>query len=243
MTNWATLTHAYGSAADIPAMLDAVTPEPHTEAWNDLWSAVCHQGSVYSASAAVLPQLRAMAQQWAPGDRLAPLVLAGAIVASRDPSPDFDIAPFRADVDALAMLAMDAITAARWSRVDFIYLLQAAMGLQGHALWGGQLDRLADGEFHAVCNACDAELQVAIGEYGYFVTDEEWLDRPDTPRHAIEAAEAASLTGIGARLHGLAHDADQPAVAHDLRHLFGHATCPACSQRLSIADAIAKGDE
>ncbi len=100
MTNWAELSHAYGSAEDIPALLEALTPGRHDDdAWNDLWSRVCHQDSVYSASAAVLPHLRVLAQAWAPADRLSPLTLANAIVSSNHPSPDFDIAPFRADMD------------------------------------------------------------------------------------------------------------------------------------------------
>ncbi len=56
---WAGLEHAYGSAADIPAMLEALSAWPVDDAvsepWFGLWSALCHQGDVYSGSFAATP--------------------------------------------------------------------------------------------------------------------------------------------------------------------------------------------
>lgn len=54
--NWAGLTHAYGSAADIPDHLLALTSMDSVvrrEAYQALEGAVCHQGSRYEASAYV----------------------------------------------------------------------------------------------------------------------------------------------------------------------------------------------
>lgn len=241
MTNWADIQHCYGSAEDIPALLDALTPDRSSEAWSDLWGCVCHQGSVYAASAAVLPHLRALAQQWTPVDRLQPLVLAGAIVASNDPSADFDIAPFRQDIDELAALADDALTTTGLTQEDFIYLMQASLALHGHAQWGRHLDRMCDGErFHARCPSCDADLEVALQPGGVSHLRLEGEDEADG--NAIEPTPPAALTGIGQRLHRLA-TSDQQDVADKLCSLFGHAACPACAQRLPVADAIAKGDE
>ncbi|MEV5986027.1 hypothetical protein AB0L85_13520 [Streptomyces sp. NPDC052051] len=55
MTDGSRLNHAYGSAQDIPTLLDRIAPEPKPELWSDLRPALCHQGSVYSAGFAVLP--------------------------------------------------------------------------------------------------------------------------------------------------------------------------------------------
>jgi hypothetical protein len=57
---WVTLQHAYGSAADIPARLREIAADPASSSpsegpWFDLWSALCHQGDVYSASFAAVP--------------------------------------------------------------------------------------------------------------------------------------------------------------------------------------------
>jgi hypothetical protein len=60
-TDWSKLTHAYGNASDIPGLIVAVERDPtpkqsyDIEPWFSLWSALCHQGSVYSASFAAVP--------------------------------------------------------------------------------------------------------------------------------------------------------------------------------------------
>jgi hypothetical protein len=84
MTDWSQLNHAYGTADDVPGLLDKVSQAPNDSDWTELWSRLCHQGTVYSASHAALPALRDMARQWSPAARQAPLLLAGAIAASTD---------------------------------------------------------------------------------------------------------------------------------------------------------------
>ena len=60
--SWSTLDHAYGPATDIPGLLDrarrASAPASYRdEPWFGLWSALCHQGDVFSASYAAVPSL------------------------------------------------------------------------------------------------------------------------------------------------------------------------------------------
>ena len=59
--HWAELQHAYGSAADIPNLLKRLTPtttgRANAEPWFSLWSALAHQGDVYSASFAAVPHV------------------------------------------------------------------------------------------------------------------------------------------------------------------------------------------
>jgi hypothetical protein len=58
---WAELQHAYGSAADIPALLVELRRLPgsggEAEPWFTIWSALAHQGDVYSASFAAVPHV------------------------------------------------------------------------------------------------------------------------------------------------------------------------------------------
>jgi len=58
---WAELRHAYGSAADIPALLERLRQLPRSrgdaEPWFTLWSALAHQGDVYTASFAAVPHV------------------------------------------------------------------------------------------------------------------------------------------------------------------------------------------
>ena len=58
---WRELTHAYGAAGDIPALLLQLehlpAPAGDSEPWFSLWSALAHQGEVYSASFAAVPHV------------------------------------------------------------------------------------------------------------------------------------------------------------------------------------------
>ena len=59
-SRWSELTHAYGSAEDIPPLLARLKNLPtaenyRDEPWFTLWSALAHQGDVYSASFAAVP--------------------------------------------------------------------------------------------------------------------------------------------------------------------------------------------
>lgn len=63
---WHDLEHAYGKAADIPALLgqlEALPPSTGEDTpWFPLWSALAHQGDVYTASFAAVPHVvRALA--------------------------------------------------------------------------------------------------------------------------------------------------------------------------------------
>src|SRR5438128_2334868 len=61
---WSELKDAYGASSGIPALLDdlkALPPDEGSEAepYFSLWSALCHQGDVYTASYAALPHIAA----------------------------------------------------------------------------------------------------------------------------------------------------------------------------------------
>lgn len=58
---WSELEHAYGSASDIPRLLHQLRDLPssigESEPWFTLWSALAHQGEVYSATFAAVPHV------------------------------------------------------------------------------------------------------------------------------------------------------------------------------------------
>ncbi len=64
---WADLRHAYGSAGDIPSLLRTLSDDcspsrsSNAEPWFSLWSSLCHQGNVYTASYAAVPHLVGLA--------------------------------------------------------------------------------------------------------------------------------------------------------------------------------------
>ena len=65
--NWEELNHAYGEAGDIPGLLRVLSSYPVINSYEDepmfsLWSALCHQGTVYSASYAAVPVIVSLIQ-------------------------------------------------------------------------------------------------------------------------------------------------------------------------------------
>ena len=74
--SWARLSHAYGSAEDIPHYLEMIYKNPccddsESGAWQHLWSCLCHQGDIYSASIAAVPHIVAAALQFRTGELFA----------------------------------------------------------------------------------------------------------------------------------------------------------------------------
>jgi hypothetical protein len=241
VTEWHKLNHAYGDAGDIRGLLDDLSPNPSAKVWDELWSRVCHQGTIYSASYPVLPYLLRAVSQWTPTNRIMPLFLAGSIVSSDDRVRVGDTAAFGPTVEALHRLAVETLTTAQGlSTQDLIYLLQATLALAGDRTWGRQLDRLAGGEFEGVCQACNAQLYLVVGEYGFFTTASEWVNRPATPRVPILPADPSALPETGRWLHEQATRASQPVLADWICHLFGSTQCPKCGAAIDVAEAATR---
>src|SRR5882762_7704275 len=61
VSRWSALSHAYGPATDTPGLLQQLSSLPSSggraEPWFTLWSALAHQGDVYSASFAAVPHV------------------------------------------------------------------------------------------------------------------------------------------------------------------------------------------
>jgi len=66
---WEKLEHAYGGAGNIPALLRALASSTipklgfQEEPWFSLWSSLCHQGDVYTASYAAIPHIVRIASE------------------------------------------------------------------------------------------------------------------------------------------------------------------------------------
>jgi hypothetical protein len=66
---WSCLRHAYGEASDVPALLRMLAHSPGpardlaSDPWHGLWSSLCHQGDVYTASYAAVPHVVQIASE------------------------------------------------------------------------------------------------------------------------------------------------------------------------------------
>jgi len=258
MTDWAKLRHAYGSASDIPPLLEQLSPDPEADVWDELWGRICHQGSVYSASFPVLPYLADAAERWPIAARVMPLALASAIVMGGRAldSPDAELIDTGIGlasrylevgqdglvdtVERLRRIAFDSFPAEGLSGVAFIDLLQSTLALCGDRLWGENLYRLSEGEFEGACPSCHSNLYLIVGEYGYFTVAGDYMEKSQVERLGIWPAEPASLTGTGRWLHDRAVDGGHPDLAFWICHVFGMTACPVCDNRFVVSEAIAR---
>ncbi len=58
-SRWQNLRQAYGSAGNIPALLRELHSAPTEPVWGELWSCLCHQQTVYTATFAAFPHILA----------------------------------------------------------------------------------------------------------------------------------------------------------------------------------------
>ena len=110
-TNRSEPAHAYGTADDVPELPARAATDPADPAWGEPWSRLCHQGGVYSAGYAALPELMRIARAWAADGRTTPPGLAASIVASGDWRHDVadPIALYGKEIAELAALTEDAL--------------------------------------------------------------------------------------------------------------------------------------
>lgn len=241
MTDWSQLSHAYGSAEDIPALLDQLASEPSPGRWNDLWSALCHQGSVYSASFAALPWLADAAGSDDREQAVSALNLAGAILAGSDQLHGAgDVrAQHAAEVQTL-LAAVNVHLRTASDRNEYAYLLESLLSCEGVMSWSEALAQgLVNEEYEVSCPGCRAELFVVIGERGCFSTIGDYaLSEDDVETTPLRPANPAAMDGIGRRLHGIALADGHEDIANAMTHVFGAATCPDCETGFCVADQL-----
>jgi hypothetical protein len=158
---WKNLKHAYGSAADIPALLEQLkTAGPQkgfdTEPWFSLWSALCHQYDVYTASYAALPHILVIAGSRPPRQRLDHLLLASSIEAFRhlDDAPPMPLELQEAYDQAIKQaprLILECLELDWQQEEDERILLGSLAVMQGHPQLG---NAIFDLEMEIECPNC-----------------------------------------------------------------------------------------
>lgn len=237
MTDWSQLKHAYGTAEDIPGLMERVEPDPLSRTWTELSSRLCHQGMVYSASFAALPALAQKARDWSPADRATPLILAGAIV-SRAHKPIDVHREYETQIAEMIGLTSEALHEPDVMEADYIYLLQALAAFEAIEVWDQYLDCLVDGRFEAFCPECEAENTVVVSEEGYFVEGDPDEDLSPKP---LQPTSADGLDDAARRLHAQALADGRLRIAEKLTYLFGTAECAYCETIFRLSTALADG--
>ncbi|MER7759198.1 hypothetical protein [Streptomyces sp. NPDC097619] len=242
MTDWQELSHAYGPAGDVPALLARIDAERDPELWSELWSALCHQGSVYSASFAALPWLADTAAVDDREQAVQALYLAGAVLAGTGQAHGAgDVrARYASEIATLLTLVNRHLRTATGGS-EYIDLLESMLGIEGVPGWGEELAwGLGNEEYEIACPGCESDLFVVLAEGGFFTSSGEY-SLPDTDAattRPLRPAAPAALDGIGRRLHDLALSDGRSEVAHLLTYVFGAATCPDCDTDFAVPDRI-----
>jgi hypothetical protein len=235
VTDWAALQTAYGSAEGIPALLAraAAAGSDDQELWNELYSHLCHQGTVYSGSYAALPALAQMSVRHKPSDYIAALHLAAGIIASNDVVGDRTAVRRRygRELDECHAVAEQNLPLAR-DDTYFIYGLQALMAFEDGGVWQLQLDCLIHGEAPLQCPSCDEDLLLDLD-----IAEPRVSGSSDDVSAAVTPLEPRAST-IEGRLLALARSNDRPVVAAKLPYLFGTSSCPECHEPFRIPSAL-----
>jgi hypothetical protein len=238
VTDWAVLRHAYGTAEDVSDLL-AAAEESGTDfapAWEEVWSRLCHQGTVYTASYAALPLLTAIAERHAPAGYIAALDLASDIVASTDgPLDSAEVrSQWAAALGRLQELAQHNLPLAAGD-AEFVYGLQALLAFQNGGVWQRRLDHVADGELPLECPRCDEFLLLNLEGPEYLLTNCSDASAAPTPVHPVEPS-ADSTEG---RILATSKSLGRTMVAAKLTYAFGALVCPSCATSFHAAHAFA----
>ncbi len=245
--DWSHLKHAYGSASDVPRLLEDVgDPEAADVAWEDLWASLCHQGTVYTASFAALPALADIATGRKAGARGQALGLAGRIVVQEQQlhEPGYVQARYPAAIRELRQLTLNIVAGSHFegSADDFLYCLEHLLAFEGVPVWRRCLLRL---EHDVTCPICAQCLEIDLSRVP------AGTRRRDPSRSfRVVGGEGPLLTGVrpsapedlpqlAHRLHRMAVRAGQTEAAEHLAHLFGRTTCPDCTSDFSVSDPVA----
>lgn len=239
--DWSRLEHAYGPATDLPRLFEEVgDPEHADDAWFELWSCLCHQGTVYPAGFAALPVLADIATGRKAGDRPQAIALAGRIVVEEGQLHQAGYARehYPAAIDDLRRMTLCCLAEDPFEgdEHEFLHPLEALLAFEGVPVWS---DCLLPGLHEVTCPSCSERLEIDLhdGPQGTRRRDPFQL-RKGPILTAVRPAAPAELRPLASRLYRMAVNAGQSAAAEHLTYLFGHTTCPDCCEDFSVPERI-----
>ena len=158
---WSELSHAYGPASDIPPLLRQLKTAPSpkkydTPPWGNLWSSLCHQGDVYTASYAAVPHILNIAPTKPIKERVHHISLVSGIEIGRciDQAPSIPDFLEKAYFDALKLLPKLILECLEldWEEYEYKTLFGALVAVRGKVAFGEAISMMDD---TVTCPECD----------------------------------------------------------------------------------------
>ncbi|HUE71091.1 MAG TPA: hypothetical protein VMP01_09405 [Pirellulaceae bacterium] len=179
---WTALNHAYGSAADVPDLIRAIAEETvprfsnhvavarsNPSPWEWVYSCLCHQYTVYSATYAAFPHIVAIANADGVEKRIETLLLAGVIrvhgvtdgVIPADLVDDFELA-----MRTVRHWSLQTVRSAKLDDQSSLPCLVQAFGALRHPKSAHvcAVERLSDGD-------CELEIDECPNCREYFLVE------------------------------------------------------------------------
>lgn len=231
---WSNLSHAYGKADDVPMMLRSLERArsgiDRDLAWEELWSSLCHQGTIYSASYAALPFVVDLALERPSSERLLFWIFVATIAVE---GVTRDIPPGLADAYHAALTrARASVEATDWSRLDADerpWLLSALAKLQGERAVARAVEGLIDGDIALACPACDGDVFVSVAQAPFVASNVD-------PEGGFRSQDLTRLTPLpDPRIDALLMFADEP-LAPRLLGLASTVRCPTCAEAFALLE-------
>lgn len=161
---WDELRHAYGNASDVPDLLRQLETAPpkenyQSEPWYSIWSSLCHQGDVFTATYAAIPHMVAIAKTKDARERLDYLHFVGYAEACRHHKRAPSLPPeLKADYEAALRGAVEFFIGAlkqEWGEEQTKVLLGGLASVRGYPRLGQAIIDLDSG---FECSECGCDL-------------------------------------------------------------------------------------
>jgi uncharacterized protein YbaR (Trm112 family) len=284
-SRWSELRHAFGPAQDVPELLRALATESEPRysrdlsqttdnptPWEQVYTKLCHQGSLYSATFAAFPHMVDIAENDGLGKQKETLLLAGEIEVNGtvdDEVPKDLIADFEQALIRVRGWSLNVVRKIELNdRFTLPHLLQSFGALRcPRSIYVQCLDRLIDGQAEIEidsCPQCDEYILVALGENrlttvavdarGHVIEQSARHTTPDRTSYAARFAAGRELLEDSEDplwskldtpdvLAALAVERNDVALANRILDLDSAIVCPHCGLSFEIREGIEDGDE
>jgi hypothetical protein len=243
---WATLSHAYGNALDVPQLIAKLRTAGPSE-WEDVMGAlipaILHQGDVYTATYAAVPHLLEHAAQLGPCKQSEELLdsIAYAARGGNGPQvPEFLEEAWEDAQDDARELILERLISGLVSESYANLLIAGLLDLSGESDWAEHVRNWARYSIKTQCAYCDHEQAVLWdnGRTRHTLVDRSIHDFDVTPSSELGIRPDDDLEfdedQISGQLIGLAASTGYGTVEDQMRHLFGHFVCGSCGNRVSL---------